>query len=87
MNHIQQYIVDHQLDAMRLAGRKVGAGRTADRRIAVFNPYSEQQIGSVPNLFRLARSLNTLAEALYFELYASFKTAGKHPHHKHGGAR
>jgi putative phosphonoacetaldehyde dehydrogenase len=48
MNQIQQYITDHQLDAMRLAGRKVGAGRSAERSIAVFNPYTEQQIGSVP---------------------------------------
>jgi putative phosphonoacetaldehyde dehydrogenase len=48
MNQIQQYITDHQLDAMRLVGRKVGAGRGAERSIAVFNPYTEQQIGSVP---------------------------------------
>jgi putative phosphonoacetaldehyde dehydrogenase len=48
MNKIQQYITDHQLNAMRLAGRKVGAGRSAERSIAVFNPYTEQQIGSVP---------------------------------------
>ena len=48
MNTIQQYIQDHQLDSMRLAGRKVGAGCAADRRIAVFNPYTEQAIGSVP---------------------------------------
>jgi len=48
MNQIQQYITDHQLDAMRLAGRKVGAGRSAELSIAVFNPYTEQQIGSVP---------------------------------------
>ncbi|MBK9441465.1 MAG: phosphonoacetaldehyde dehydrogenase [Comamonadaceae bacterium] len=48
MNQIQQYITDRQLDAMRLAGRKVGAGRSAESSIAVFNPYTEQQIGSVP---------------------------------------
>ena len=45
---IEQFILDHQLNAMRLLGRKVGADRTADRSIAVFNPYSGQQIGSVP---------------------------------------
>jgi acyl-CoA reductase-like NAD-dependent aldehyde dehydrogenase len=45
---IDQYILDHQLNAMRIAGRKVGAGRSADRTIAVFNPFTEKQIGSVP---------------------------------------
>jgi putative phosphonoacetaldehyde dehydrogenase len=48
MNTIPQFILDHQLDAMRLAGHKVGAGRSAERSIAVFNPYTEQQIGRVP---------------------------------------
>ena len=47
-NSIQQYILDHQLNAMRLAGRKVGADRTGDRAIAVFNPFTEEQIGTVP---------------------------------------
>jgi acyl-CoA reductase-like NAD-dependent aldehyde dehydrogenase len=48
-----------QLNAMRIAGRKVGAGRSADRTIAVFNPYTEKQIGSVPKatLERSARPL------------------------------
>jgi putative phosphonoacetaldehyde dehydrogenase len=45
---IKQYILDHHLNAMRLAGRKVGAERTGDRAVAVFNPYTEEQIGSVP---------------------------------------
>ena len=48
MNSIRQYILDHQLNAMRLGGRKVGAERTGDRSIAVFNPFTEAQIGSVP---------------------------------------
>ena len=48
MNNIQQFIADHQLNAMRLLGRKVGGERSAERCIAVFNPYTEQQIGSVP---------------------------------------
>ena len=48
MNPIQQYILDHQLNAMRLCGRQVGADRTGDRAIAVFNPFTQQQIGSVP---------------------------------------
>ena len=48
MNKIEQYIRDHQLDAMRIGGRKVGAGRTPERSIAVFNPWSGTQIGSVP---------------------------------------
>ncbi len=45
---IDQYIRDHQLNAMRLAGRKVGADRTGERAIQVFNPYTEQLIGTVP---------------------------------------
>ncbi len=45
---IDQFILDHQLGAMRLCGRKVGAERTGERAIAVFNPYSGRQIGSVP---------------------------------------
>ncbi|MBC7378654.1 MAG: phosphonoacetaldehyde dehydrogenase [Burkholderiaceae bacterium] len=45
---IEQYILDHHLNAMRLAGRKVGAERTGERAIAVVNPYTEEQIGSVP---------------------------------------
>ena len=43
---IREYIRDHALDAMRIAGRRVGAGR--ERSIAVFNPYTGQPIGSVP---------------------------------------
>lgn len=45
---IDQFILDNQLDAMRLLGRKIGAGRAPERAIAVFNPYTEKQIGSVP---------------------------------------
>lgn len=48
MSHIPQYILDHQLNAMRLIGRKVGADRAAERCIQVFNPFTEQSIGSVP---------------------------------------
>jgi acyl-CoA reductase-like NAD-dependent aldehyde dehydrogenase len=33
---------------MRLAGRKVGAGRGGDRVIEVFNPYTEKLLGTVP---------------------------------------
>jgi putative phosphonoacetaldehyde dehydrogenase len=43
---IASFIRDHQLDAMRIAGRKVGAGR--DRCIAVHNPYTAETIGTVP---------------------------------------
>jgi putative phosphonoacetaldehyde dehydrogenase len=43
---IPEFIRDHALDAMRLAGRKVGAGR--DRNIEVFNPFTEGRIGTVP---------------------------------------
>ena len=45
---IEQYICDHGLNQMRLAGRKVGADRSGDRVIQVFNPYTEERIGSVP---------------------------------------
>ncbi|MEZ0309213.1 MAG: aldehyde dehydrogenase family protein, partial [Ramlibacter sp.] len=40
------FIRDHQLDAMRIAGKKVGAGR--DRAIEVFNPATNARIGTVP---------------------------------------
>jgi putative phosphonoacetaldehyde dehydrogenase len=64
MSHIQQYILDHQLNTMRLAGRKVGADRTAERCLQVFNPFTEQCIGTVPkatldevrNTFRAAHA-------------------------------
>jgi phosphonoacetaldehyde dehydrogenase len=46
MSGIAQFIRDHQLDAMRIAGRKVGAGR--ERVIEVFNPFTHERIGSVP---------------------------------------
>ena len=48
MNDMQQYILDHQLNAMRLAGRKVGADRARERCIEVFNPFTEEGIGTVP---------------------------------------
>ncbi|MRD46954.1 phosphonoacetaldehyde dehydrogenase [Caenimonas koreensis DSM 17982] len=41
-----EFIREHQLDAMRIAGQKVGAGR--DRVIEVFNPYTSERIGTVP---------------------------------------
>lgn len=40
------FIRDHQLDAMRIAGERVGTGR--ERRIDVFNPFTGEQLGSVP---------------------------------------
>lgn len=45
---IDQYIQDHQLNAMRLSGRKVGSGRSGDRAIEVFNPYTAKLLGTVP---------------------------------------
>jgi putative phosphonoacetaldehyde dehydrogenase len=45
---IDQYIRDHQLNAMRLAGRKIGTGRSGDRAIEVFDPYTARLLGSVP---------------------------------------
>jgi len=46
MMDIPSFIRDHALDAMRLAGRKVGAGR--ERNIEVFNPFTEERVGTVP---------------------------------------
>jgi phosphonoacetaldehyde dehydrogenase len=43
---IPSFIRDHQLDAMRIAGRRVGAGR--DRAIEVFDPFTNERIGTVP---------------------------------------
>ncbi len=45
---IDQFILDHQLNCMRLAGAKVGADRSGDRTIAVTNPYTGATIGTVP---------------------------------------
>ncbi len=49
---MKQFILDHQLNAMRLCGQKIGADRSLDvqesRAIAVFNPFTGEQIGSVP---------------------------------------
>lgn len=48
MTSISTFIRDHGLDRMRIAGRKVGEGRDGDRVVPVFNPYTEERIGSVP---------------------------------------
>ena len=40
------FIRDQKLDAMRIAGERVGAGR--DRAIEVFNPFTNAKLGSVP---------------------------------------
>ena len=45
---IEQFILDNHLNAMRLGGRKIGAERAGNRAIAVFNPYTNSQIGTVP---------------------------------------
>ena len=45
---IEQVIRDLQLNAFRIAGRKVGADRPADRCIAVSNPFTARAIGTVP---------------------------------------
>ena len=46
MSQVAQFINDHQLDAMRIGGKKVGAGRS--RFIEVFNPFTKKCIGTVP---------------------------------------
>jgi phosphonoacetaldehyde dehydrogenase len=35
-------------EAMRIAGEKVGAGRSGERAIEVFDPYTRRRVGSVP---------------------------------------
>jgi len=45
---IQQFILDHHLNAMRINGKRVGGDRTGERAIAVHNPYTEEVIGNVP---------------------------------------
>jgi phosphonoacetaldehyde dehydrogenase len=45
---MEDYIRDQQLNQMRIAGRKTGAGRSGDRVIRVTNPYTGQVIGTVP---------------------------------------
>jgi putative phosphonoacetaldehyde dehydrogenase len=46
MDNVAQFIRDQHLDAMRIAGRQVGAGR--ERAIEVFNPFTNERIGTVP---------------------------------------
>jgi phosphonoacetaldehyde dehydrogenase len=48
MSKIEQFILDRHLNAMRIAGKQVGADRVGDRAIQVHNPYTGRVIGSVP---------------------------------------
>lgn len=59
-----QFIRDQGLDAMRLAGRKVGAGR--ERAIEIFNPFTGERVGTVPKA-----TLEEVREA--FELAHAFQ--------------
>ena len=62
MSQVAQFIRDHQLDAMRIGGQKVGAGR--DRAIEVFNPYSAERIGTAPKAtLEEVRQASALAHA------------------------
>jgi putative phosphonoacetaldehyde dehydrogenase len=65
---IEAFIQDQQLDQMRIAGRKLGGGRSADRRIEVSNPYTGKTIGSVPKA-----TLDEVREA--FAIAQAFKPA------------
>ena len=40
--------VTYRREAMRIGGEKVGAGRSGERAIDVFNPFTGKRIGSVP---------------------------------------
>jgi putative phosphonoacetaldehyde dehydrogenase len=46
MMDIEGLIKERQLDAMRCKGNRLGAGR--ERHIAVFNPFTEKRLGTVP---------------------------------------
>jgi phosphonoacetaldehyde dehydrogenase len=46
MKAIAQFIREHGLDRMRIAGRQVGEGR--ERVIEVRHPYTSERLGSVP---------------------------------------
>jgi putative phosphonoacetaldehyde dehydrogenase len=45
---VAQFIREHALDRMRIGGERVGAGRDGDGAIAVFNPWNEACLGTVP---------------------------------------
>jgi putative phosphonoacetaldehyde dehydrogenase len=64
MTSIPHFIRDHGLDRMRIAGRKAGEGR--ERVIDVFNPYTEERIGTVPKA-----TLEEVREA--FEIAHAFR--------------
>ncbi|MEO5670354.1 MAG: phosphonoacetaldehyde dehydrogenase [Ramlibacter sp.] len=66
MSAIHQFIRDHALDAMRIGGKKIGAGRDGDRAIEVFNPFTTERIGTVPKA-----SLDEVREA--FETAHAFQ--------------
>jgi putative phosphonoacetaldehyde dehydrogenase len=66
MSNIAAFIREQGLDRMRIAGRKAGHGRDGERVIPVFNPYTEERIGSVPKA-----TLEEVREA--FELAHAFR--------------
>lgn len=45
---IREFIAEQQLDAMRVGGRRLGAGREPDRSIAVHDPFTGERLGQVP---------------------------------------
>ena len=63
---IAAYIRDHHLNTMRLAGRMVGGERSGERVIEVFNPYTEQMLGTVPKA-TLDEVRSTLSQAHAFK--------------------
>ena len=46
MTDIADFIHENKLDAMRLGGQVLGAGR--ERHIKVFNTYTNQLLGQIP---------------------------------------
>lgn len=56
------------------------AGRIGQRRATVSAWERGRHLPTVPNLFRLARALDTLGESLYWGLYTAARQEAGNPH-------
>lgn len=59
------------------------AAQIGQRRASVSAWERGRHMPTVPNLFRLARALNTLSESLYWELYTSAPSGTVSPQRAH----
>jgi len=59
------------------------AAQIGQRRSSVSAWERGRHLPTVPNLFRLARTLNTLSESLYWELYTSAPSGAASPQGAH----